>query len=227
MEAEQFKCARCKHDFPAEGFGLNRKQERSKSCKTCNEQKQKWAKKKREFRGETNLDLEYWKEHPIYKGYWASKSGSIYNMKMRKTIGAFLFNGYIQLALRVPQTRMVYAYRFVWEAFNGVIPDGKVINHLNEIKDDNRIDNLEVVSASENSTKSSKMQELNKQGRRKPKACIAHKEGDDTDITYASISEAGRKTGCGTSSVQKVCDGINNTTTSKTDNSKWSFKYAQ
>lgn len=42
------------------------------------------------------------------------------------------------------------AHRVVWEAFNGKIPDNMQINHKNGIKDDNRLDNLEVVTPSEN-----------------------------------------------------------------------------
>lgn len=41
-------------------------------------------------------------------------------------------------------------HRLVWEVANGPIPDGKEINHVNGIKSDNRITNLEVVSRLEN-----------------------------------------------------------------------------
>lgn len=42
------------------------------------------------------------------------------------------------------------AHRVVWEAFNGPIPSGMVINHKNGVKDDNRLQNLEVVTPGEN-----------------------------------------------------------------------------
>ena len=42
------------------------------------------------------------------------------------------------------------AHRMVWEAFNGPIPAGMQINHLNGIKGDNRLENLEVCSQSQN-----------------------------------------------------------------------------
>lgn len=44
----------------------------------------------------------------------------------------------------------VMAHRFVWEAVYGPIPNGMQINHKNGIKHDNRISNLELVTASEN-----------------------------------------------------------------------------
>lgn len=42
------------------------------------------------------------------------------------------------------------AHRAVWEAFVGPIPPGMQINHKNGVKDDNRLENLECVTASEN-----------------------------------------------------------------------------
>ena len=42
------------------------------------------------------------------------------------------------------------AHRLVWEAFNGPIPAGLEINHLNGNKADNRLCNLEVCTRSQN-----------------------------------------------------------------------------
>lgn len=38
----------------------------------------------------------------------------------------------------------VKLHRYVWEQANGSIPDGYDVHHKNEIKDDNRIENLEL-----------------------------------------------------------------------------------
>jgi hypothetical protein len=48
----------------------------------------------------------------------------------------------------VPHQRLIH--RLVYEAFNGTIPDGKQINHINGDKTDNRFENLEIVTAQEN-----------------------------------------------------------------------------
>lgn len=56
---------------------------------------------------------------------------------------------YIQL--QHMQRTVAQAHRFIWECVNGPIPEGMEINHINGIKFDNRICNLELVTPSENS----------------------------------------------------------------------------
>lgn len=41
----------------------------------------------------------------------------------------------------------VYEHRAVWEAANGPIPDGFHIHHLNHVRNDNRIENLALLTA--------------------------------------------------------------------------------
>ena len=41
-------------------------------------------------------------------------------------------------------------HRVIWELFNGPIPNGMEIDHINGIRDDNRIENLRLATKSQN-----------------------------------------------------------------------------
>ena len=45
---------------------------------------------------------------------------------------------------------MVYVHRLAYETFVGEIPQGLTIDHINTVRDDNRIDNLRCVTQKEN-----------------------------------------------------------------------------
>lgn len=62
--------------------------------------------------------------------------------------------GYVQIKFRDPDNwrveRAVLAHRVIWEHEHGPILAGLTINHLNGVKTDNRIANLECVTLTEN-----------------------------------------------------------------------------
>ena len=51
-------------------------------------------------------------------------------------------NGYLRLCLPV---RHKFVHQIVYEAFNGPIPQGMDIDHINGVRDDNRLENLRAV----------------------------------------------------------------------------------
>lgn len=60
-------------------------------------------------------------------------------------------NGYMRITLYVDgKERSHVVHRLVCEAFIGKRPDGKEVNHINGVRDDNRAENLEWVTKSEN-----------------------------------------------------------------------------
>ncbi len=66
--------------------------------------------------------------------------------------------GYLQVRSMIDGVRTYgLAHRLVWQCANGDIPDGLVINHLNGIKGDNRLSNLDVTTYSGNSRHASKV----------------------------------------------------------------------
>jgi len=67
------------------------------------------------------------------------------------TSGSTGFNttsGY--LAQSMGRGKTLYCHRIAWMLQHGYIPDGKVVDHINGDKKDNRLCNLRLLSASEN-----------------------------------------------------------------------------
>lgn len=63
-------------------------------------------------------------------------------------------NGYKVVSIRNGKTKMqCRIHRIVWIADHGIIPDGYVIDHINNNKMDNRSTNLQLLTAAENSQK--------------------------------------------------------------------------
>jgi hypothetical protein len=51
-------------------------------------------------------------------------------------------NGYVRLRVGPGRSGLVYEHRWVWEQAHGPIPAGFHVHHVNEIKADNRLENL-------------------------------------------------------------------------------------
>lgn len=74
--------------------------------------------------------------------YYVVDDGHIYNER-GKEIGSVNANGYVA-------TSYSLIHRLIWEAFNGEIPEGYEIDHINTIRNDNRLENLRLVTPKEN-----------------------------------------------------------------------------
>lgn len=89
-----------------------------------------------------------------YSGYQVSNYGrvkSFKNKKERIMNQTTTKQGYKSVSLRVDgKTNVKLVHRLVWEAFNGPIPKELVVNHINEDKSDNRLENLNLLTLTEN-----------------------------------------------------------------------------
>lgn len=113
--------------------------------------------------------MEIWKDIPGFNGnYQASNLGRIKGLKDRwgNTREKILKPSYC----KIPCKKRIYAIphvclhikgkaktyhisRLVWTAFNGAIPQNYQIDHINNNPQDNRIENLQCITASENCKK--------------------------------------------------------------------------
>lgn len=58
---------------------------------------------------------------------------------------------YLQVGLwKNRKAKIFKVHRLVWESFNGPIPKGMQVNHINEDKTDNRLENLNLMTPKEN-----------------------------------------------------------------------------
>ena len=88
------------------------------------------------------------------ENYVFYKDKRIWGKRYRKFLkGRITKNGYVRVCLKCTdgKKREFLWHRVIWYMFNGEIPDGYQINHINEIKTDNRLCNLELATPKENS----------------------------------------------------------------------------
>lgn len=105
---------------------------------------------------------EVWKDVLGYEGlYKVSNLGRVKSLINNERIlsPSHSLNGYRQIKLsKSGNIKCHFVHRLVWSAFNGEIPDKLVINHLNEVRDDNRLENLECITVQQNNTYGSRIQ---------------------------------------------------------------------
>ena len=78
--------------------------------------------------------------------------GVIYSTRWKKPIGRTIANGYLGIGMYNGFSKHVnvLVHRIIYLYIVGDIPEHMQINHKNGVKTDNRIDNLEIVTPSEN-----------------------------------------------------------------------------
>ena len=103
--------------------------------------------------------MEIWKPAPGFAGYKVSDLGNVvriatYGKNPRsvwKPCAKRFRRGYVVFHLsQNGKVSDVSVHRLAWQAFYGPIPQGLEINHKNGRRDDNRLDNLELMTRSQN-----------------------------------------------------------------------------
>lgn len=117
-------------------------------------------------------------------------------------------NGYMRVILKKNSIGKSYCvHRLVWEAFNGPIPEGMQVNHINEDKTDNRLENLNLMTPKENTnwgTGIKRRAERQKNDHRSKAVAQLDNNGQIIKV-YPSINEMHRQTGYSMCSIGHVC----------------------
>jgi len=101
------------------------------------------------------MQTEIWKPIIEFPGYEVSNYGRIKSFRKHQ-FGHLLHprhnpKGYLRIKLRQNgEDRTIFVHRIVAKTFLGCLAEKNQINHKNGVKDDNRVDNLEWCTGSEN-----------------------------------------------------------------------------
>lgn len=112
------------------------------------------------------MEEEVWKDIEGFEGYYqasnlgrirsvdrevAGKAGCVRILKGKVLKPEMNNDGYLLVGLcKESKQKFFSVHRLVWMTFNGEIPSGMQVNHLNEVKTDNRLENLNLMTPKQN-----------------------------------------------------------------------------
>ena len=163
---------------------------------------------------------DFW-SHPIYDRYEANREGIVRHVKHKKDIGGLNKRGYILITVSNQGIQKSYLkHRFIFECFHGKINDVKlVVDHINNIKIDNRLENLQLITQSQN------MKKEHRKGKNLPPIRVrATNLNSGESFDYDSIKKCSKGLDLDIASIRRVLNGIQKTATSKIDKNKYYFK---
>ena len=166
------------------------------------------------------MSNEIWKDIPNYEGiYQASNLGQVKSLKKKKkkkngslvTVKERILKlklthrGYYRVDLWKQSIGKHYkVHRLVWEAFNGPIPEGLQVNHINEVKTDNRLSNLNLMTCKENSNWGTGIE---RRAKKQSKAVLQFTLDNILVKEYPSTHQVERETGFNQSHICACCNG--------------------
>ena len=159
--------------------------------------------------------------HPIYDRYEANREGVVRHVKNKKDIGCVSNVGYLKIRVCDRGIRKDYLkHRFIFECFHGKINDVKlVVDHINNIKTDNRLENLQLITPSQN------MKKDHRKGEKLPPIRVrATNINSGESFDYDSIKKCGKELDINPGSIYRVLNGIYKTATCKLDKNKYKFE---
>lgn len=147
--------------------------------------------------GKWEGSLDEFKEIPGYDNYLINKKGIIINKKTKGILAGSDRNGYRRVTLK-NQNKTVHI--LLYETFVGPIPEGYVIDHINGVKDDNRLENLRAVPQSDN------MSNAFLHGHKGQIKISQYDKNKNLIKTYSSIQEAADAMGVTHAAIRSAAD---------------------
>ena len=88
-----------------------------------------------------------------YDNYFIYEDGRVFSLNRNRFLKFIDKEGYkwVGLMNNDKKRKIIFVHRLVYEAFKGQIPEGLQIDHINGIRDDNRLINLRLLTPKENS----------------------------------------------------------------------------
>lgn len=159
---------------------------------------------------------EIWKDILGFEGlYQVSNLGRVKSLKRpyglkEKILKQQLVCGYYQVHLHKNSIeKKCLVHRLVWIAFNGPIPEGLQVNHINEIKTDNSLSNLNLMTRKENMTWGTAIERRAKKLKngKKSKSVLQFTLDNILVKEYPSIQQVYRETGFSQGNICGCCNG--------------------
>ena len=159
--------------------------------------------------------MEIWKDIIGYEGlYQVSNLGNVKSLNYRRTGKEQILKagknkqGYLLVALSKNGNMKKYLiHRLVYETFKGQIPEGMQCNHLSEVKTENNLENLNLMTPKENSnfgTRNERNAKANRNGK-KSKVVIQYDLNGNVIREWSSTREVHRQTGYSQGNISACC----------------------
>lgn len=169
---------------------------------------------------------EEWKNIRDYEGlYQVSNLGRVKSLGNNKTKKEKILkslvdkDGYQRVILcKNGYIKNYFVHRLEYEAFYGEIPDGMQVNHINEIKSDNRLENLNLMTPKENMNWGTRTKRVAEKRRK----CVLKIDKVTNEIIaeFRSMNEASKTIGLSYTNISACCRGEQKTS----GGFKWQYK---